>query len=422
MNTFKRIKSLSSLPFFFPTLFLFFFLFSSSYLSQLVQQSLLIKSFDPIQIPFLKTFNLIPQIIFTAILWVVSKNSPFEKVFRGVLLVAIALVSLLFLSLFFEKYLQLNFASETLPGLGSNKLALHYLQLLSRWPTTLLYGLSSFLGFIFSIFTWGFINRVTEATDGFKNYFLYALAMQIIPFVLMPFLTVFKGLSLSVIVPLLIAFLFVALFSFDKVWNKFSEEGVHNKAPHSELPNKFPFVKTAYLLASCMLVNMLLNNCFKTQLRVQIPTSSAYMQFLGKYSFTVSIVGIVVSVLWAVLGTKLIIKSNWRATAVYGSLFVLIGGLIFFSVSAVLKNLSWLNQGVYIAFLTTTKSMLFLPLVQLLYLQLPAQARFRAKITTEMAIIPLMTFVCSLAVQGSTLLAGSVSLVGTYLNWWQLSC
>lgn len=132
---------------------------------------------------------------------------------------------------------------------------------------------------------------------------------------------------------------------------------------------------------------------------------------MGNYSRSVGSATIAISIIWAVLGTWLILKKGWKTTALYASLSILVGGIIFLSFS-----LSWLGQAVFNGLLMGTASALFFPLVQMLYLYLPYQPRFKTKIITEAIALPLMKAVPSLTMQGLLVAFGSIASIALYLK------
>ena len=125
---------------------------------------------------------------------------------------------------------------------------------------------------------------------------------------------------------------------------------------------------------------------------------------------------IVVSILWVTLWTLIFAKKNWKSTPIYGSISILLIGLIFLSSTAISKSILWINQGIYTSILLSTKSALFFPIIQILYLGLSCQRRFRAKIAIEMIALPIMRSVPSLMIQGLMIIFGSINAITTYLK------
>jgi ATP/ADP translocase len=163
------------------------------------------------------------------------------------------------------------------------------------------------------------------------------------------------------------------------------------------------------------MVAHLLTIAFKFQVFSLLPSSEGFAEFMGHYSTVFSVSTVVISVLWVVLGAWLLVNKGWRTTALCGALSILVGGVIFFGASAITGSPSWLYQGIYNGTLASTERVLFFPLVQILYLYIPYQARLRAKIVTEMIALPLVTTIPPLVFQG-LLVFLPMSTITLYLN------
>ncbi len=220
---------------------------------------------------------------------------------------------------------------------------------------------------------------------------------------------------MAIIVPA-IALMACALITFNWSWKKLPDTLLFPKETLTNSQSQFPFLSAAYLLAGCVMVKNLLAILFKSQLRIHLPDAATYWTFMSRYSLTVGSSTVLISILWLVIGTWLLLKKGWRTTAIYGSLSIFMGGLIFLSVNVMTESISWLNQGIYTALLGSTTSALFFPLIQILYLCLPYQMRFRAKVTTEMIALPLMESVPSLTIQGLIVIFGSLSAIAPYIK------
>ena len=159
------------------------------------------------------------------------------------------------------------------------------------------------------------------------------------------------------------------------------------------------------------MIRSFLDILFKSELKPQFPDAASYSKFMGAYSMSVGSATITISIIWAILGTWLILKKGWKTTALYASLSILIEGIICLSLSS-----SWLGQGVFNGLLVGTASALFFPLIQILYLYLPYQNRFKTKIVTEMIALPIMKAVPSLTTQGLLVTFGSIAAIALYLK------
>lgn len=390
---------------FFPALLLSVFLSGSSTLFNFSQYTLMAQlGFD--QIPALKVSTILPQIILALSLLIFSIYKPFEKVFRGTLITLTGIIALVTGLMFFQEHPTLNGVSEDL-GI--------YKPLVTHWPISLMYIVLSLLSFnLYSLFIWGFINRLVSLSQGIKYYIPIAFVFGITGAVISNLGLIAIGASrwsLIVMVILAIVLMVCSFFIFNWSWKRLPDSLVHPKNEPSVSQTRFPFLSAAYLLAGCVMVKSFLDILFKSQLKAQSPDPASYSIFMSYYSKSAGYATIAISIIWAVLGTWLILKKGWKTTALYASLSILLGGIIFLSLS-----LSLLNQGIFTGLLTSTTSALFFPLVQILYLYMPYQNRFRTKIVTEMIALPLMKGLPSLTMQGLLVIFGSIAAITLYLK------
>ena len=170
-------------------------------------------------------------------------------------------------------------------------------------------------------------------------------------------------------------------------------------------------MSAAYLLAGAAMIKSFLDIVFKYQLKTQFPKSTDYQEVLGTYSIYLGYLTLAISIVWIILGSWLIIKKGWKTTSLCAAWSIFIGGIVFLSCP-----LSWLGQGIFNALLLGTASTLLFPLVQILYLHLPVEHRFKTKIITEMIPLPLMKAAPALGAQGLLVSFGSIAAVTVYLK------
>lgn len=391
---------------FLPALLLSVFLSCSSALFHFSQNALIGKHFGAALIPALKVSTILPQIVLVISLLIFSIYKPFEKVLRGTLITLTGIIVLLTGLMFFQEHLKLNKVSE---AFGIFK------PLVTHWPLSLLYIVLSLLNFnLYSLFIWGCINRLASLSEGRKYYIPLAFVLGIAGAVIADLGLMAIGASkwplMTMVIPAIVLMV-CSLFIFNWSWKRLPDSLVHPKDEPSLLQTRFPFLSAAYLLAGCVMVKSFLALLFKSQLRTRLPDMVSYTKFMAKYSMSVGSATIVFSIIWAVLGTWLILKKGWKITALYASLSILVGGIIYLSLSS-----SWLNQGIFTGLLTSTTGALFFPLIQILYLYMPYQNRFRTKIITEMIALPLMKGIPPLAVQWLIVIFGSIAAITVYLK------
>ncbi len=382
------------------------FLSGSSTLFHFSQNTLIGKQLGFAQIPALKVSTILPQIILALSLLIFSIYKPFEKVFRGTLITLTGVIALLTGLMFFQEHLALNGVSEAL-GI--------YKPLVTYWPISLMYIVLSLLNFnLYSLFIWGFINRFVSLSEGIKYYIPLAFVLGVagagISNLGLRGIGASKWSLMAMVIPAIVL-MACSFFTFNWSWKRLPDSLVHPKDESSVSQNRFPFLSAAYLLAGCVMVKSFLDILFKSQLKTQFPDPASYLKFMGYYSMSVGSATIAISIIWAVLGTWLILKKGWKTTALYASLSILVGGIIFLSLSS-----SWLNHGIFTGLLMSTTFALFFPLIQILYLYMPYQTRFRTKIVTEMIALPLMKGIPSLIMQGLLVIFGSIAAITLYLK------
>lgn len=415
----NKLKQAANLIFL-PATLLSVLLAGSSTLFHLARNALMGTHLDALQVMALKTPMILPQIILVLTLLIVSKHKPFEKVFRGTLVALTGIVSLLAGLMFFQDHLQLQGMTETLGRFLPEHMVHIYEPHISNWPTSLFYIVSSLLSFnLFSVLIWGFINRLTNSSEGTKYYlplaFVLGLAGTLATNLGLLLIGAASWPVMALAIPA-IALMVCALMTFNWAWKRIPNDVIHPTEAAMNSQTRFPFLSGAYLLAGCVMVKNLLTIIFKSQLKTQLPSPAAYSEFMGHYSIAVGSSTIAISALWVVLGTWLLLRKGWRTTAICGSISILTGGLIFLGSSTASESVSWLSQGIYTGALVGTTSALFFPLVQMLYLYMPYQTRFRAKVATEMVALPLMKAVPSLITQGLVVVFMSISAITIYLK------
>lgn len=336
---------------FLPAVLLSVFLSCGSTLFCLARNSMVGSLLNPFQLPALKTAIILPQIILVLALLIFSKNRPFEKVFRTTLKMLIGTISLLAGLVFFQEHLQLQGVAPFLRHLLPESMVHVYEPLLSNWAVSLFYIVSSIFSFnLFSLLIWGFINRLTSASEGVKYYlsltFVLGLVGALITNLALWWMKPGVWPFMAMVIPA-IAFMVCALITFNWAWKRLPEDLILPKVSSTDAQSRFPFLSGAYLLAGCLMIKNLLTILFKFQLKTQLSSPVIYSKFMGLYSTTVGTSTVIVSILWLALGTWLLVKKSWRTTVICGSISILLGGIVFFrfsscgwiSVMAKLRNL-----------------------------------------------------------------------------------
>jgi len=351
-------------------------------------------------------------------LFIASKNKSFEKVFKNTLISLIGIISVLSMFTYFhvQGYLPVKGLSESL----QNFLPLQVVPLVEKWHASLLYvtlNVSSLS--LFSLLIWGFINRFMTLSEGIKWYIPLAFVIGLVGALITTFGLQLSGASdwsFFSLINAALNLMFGALILFYWAYKRLPENFSLSEKPLIESRSRFPFLTAAYLLAGFVMVAHILTLLFKYHAKTQFSDPITYSHFMSNYSKLLGFSTILISLLWLVTGTRLILKKGFKTTILCGVISVLIGGLVYFSLSIADQSVDWFNQGMFTGLLKETTAALFFPLIQMLYLNLPSQARLRTKIVTEMIALPIMTSIPSLLTQGLLIVFGSMSAISLYLN------
>ena len=413
--TIKELK-----PVFLPAFLLSVLLSGSSALLYLAGRSLISSqpNLFPV-VPYLQMLSIPLQIILVLVLFLVSKRKSFEKVFKVSFIVFIGIISTLTALVFFQEHIHLQGALTILEGLLPKSLAQTCHPLFSNWATSLFYTITGLFNFsFFALFVWGFLNRCSTKEAGLKYYLplslIFGLAGGVISNLALSLLSQQNNLSFMAIPAIFLMICALAIFSW--TWKKLPPELVSPKEEPPEGQIRFPFISGAYLIAGCLISVTLLNVLLKYQTNLKLASPNAYAEFMGRYAMAAGGGMIIFSIIWVILGLVILRKKGWRAAAISGCWSIFLGGLLFLGLNSFSDALPWLQAGLYTSLIISTSSALFFPLVQLLYLCLPYQIRFRTKIVTEMIALPIMQSLPSFLVQGIIMALGSLAAAIFYLK------
>jgi|GEM_PF-5217885 len=395
---------------FFPAFLLSFFLFCSSALFSVARDSVLVKiihfSKTPALIPALKTSILPFQIILAILVLIFSIYKPFEKVFKGTLLALIGIITFLTVMLFFQEHFVLEKVSDAF-GL--------YKPLIAHWHITLTYiALNLLKSNLFLILIWGFINRLTSLSLGTRYYipftFIIGATGGVIATIGFATLKPWEWSIMSVLIPAIV-FMILSFITFILSWKRLPDSLINTENSPATPAKRFPFLSAAYLLAGTLMASNILNTLLKAQLRDQTPNPSAYANIMGQYSMIIGFSGLGFSLIWVVLGTLLILKKGWKFTALTTSISTIIGGIFF-----LFLPITPLNLGIVSGLFEQTTSLVFFSLIQLLYLSLPYQNRFKTKLVTEMIALPIFLAIPTFSIQALFVIFGSMAAISLYLK------
>ncbi|MCP5469924.1 MAG: hypothetical protein H7A36_05405 [Chlamydiales bacterium] len=295
--------------------------------------------------PMVQVYHLPVQFGVAAILALLAWKKPFEKVCQWTL-GALALLILLFA--FFK-----------------NPFPLYYTLNVARLP-------------LFTVLIWGLVNQKMKST---KGYFLLALILGLPATLALPIL----GLSLPKEIALMLGVSFVVLAM---VIVSFACRC--QTSQESESGGRFPYLSAALFLGGCLMV--------KTLIKVR-----------GLPPLQIGVGTLVLSLVWAFLGTFFYMKRGWRSAALFGALAVLMTGFF---------PKMWMSH----ALLMATSSALFFPLVQILFRGVELKKRFFVQVVTQLLLLPLFKMLPSLAQQGLIVKLGSLAATAPYIRTLAFVC
>ncbi|MCH9631709.1 MAG: hypothetical protein S4CHLAM6_00260 [Chlamydiae bacterium] len=368
--------------------------------------------------PIIKAISIYPTLFLTIIILIVSRKIAFEKIFQRSLIyftlaMAFSLTCVLIQDLFSFQTLSL-FLEKSLP--------LPFRAIASHKALFLFHSLTNLMSYSFlSLLIWGFVNQVTSRNEAFKLYIPLAcilwLVSSFVKLLLSPIL-ITTNWSLpshfAFAVTIALFLILAAAFTFKKYHTKLTDNEPlqleHNKSFH------FPILSSAYLLVGALAAGSFTHVIFQSELRPQFASSStAYISYLGKFSAISGSLTVLFTLVWLVLGTKVLVNQGINRALKYGVAASALGAVAFFTLFNT-KDIGLLfGQSISKSILISTTSCLFFPVIQILYLYLPQQVRFQKKVVTEMIAMPIIKSSSLFIVQSLIIAFGSLQAAKPYL-------
>jgi hypothetical protein len=304
------------------------------------------------------------------IIWIAAKKTDVAKIFKIALIVYI--VALIFSTLLFAA---LQHSSNTPWHLNISP--------------SIIYVLVGIFNNLTMIFIWGMINRVSSYNTAHKQYVLLSFALLIASnasYMILGTIRPLETLSSYVLISIAVGCL-VILYSVVWFWQQ-KQLTVKIEMPGKTIfQNDFPWSQAAYILAACTVAY----NLFKTS-NAAIPNpvdlkQIDYLIYMGR--------PILITLFWFGFAYWAIAKKSWTFAAVQGARIALISAVV-----VTLYILSTHNGAMWQILLmrdllVDADTLLFFPLIQLLYLYISGNDRFRFKAGIELIALPLMVFVLS---------------------------
>ena len=368
--------------------------------------------------PVIKTASVYPALLLAIIFFIASRKVTFEKIFQRSLVyftvaIAFSLTCILIQDLFSFQVLGL-FLEKSLP-LSLKPIASHKALFLFRSLTYLMSY--SFL----SILIWGFVNQITSGKEALKLYIPLACILgfvgSFVKLLLTPILittnwSLPSHFAFAVMGALLLVL--TAAFIFRKYHTKLTDN--ESSQFDSNKPFHFPILSSAYLLVGALAAGSFTYVVFQFDLRAQFSSNAtAYLSYIGKFSTISGSLTFLFTLVWLILGTKVLINQGINKALKYGVAASALGAIAFFTLFNT-KDMGLLfGQSISRSILISTTSFLFFPVIQILYLYLPQQVRFQKKVVTEMVAMPIIKSSSSFIIQSLIIAFGSLQAAKPYL-------
>jgi AAA family ATP:ADP antiporter len=280
------------------------------------------------------------------------------------------------------------------------------------------YLLTSFLSpLLFPLLIWAFVNQVASFAESIKYY------------IALTFLSGLSTAAFSVLnirlgeTPLEQGRIFIAgatlcvLLSwviYRRLITKLPEERwLSNGTSPKQTTTVLPIFKIGFAIAAFGILNSFLNVVFKTQVHNQLSSPVEYAQFMGTHSMRLGI-GVLTLSVASLMGTFVLQRKGWRFTA-FLTPFAVFAIILLFGLG-IAFNFYPLQLGTITQILTNGLNMgLLFPLIQMVYLSIHKESRFKTQLWAELLIAPFFLGVAPLIMQGLLVLFGTVSAISPYL-------
>ena len=355
------------------------------------ENSLLAGKLDFVRLPLLSWPTIWMQISVGVLMlgFSIYCGKSFEKIFRGALLGVMGWI-LLFAAL----------------------LAYRGTQSSTELLESLYVTIKAFRFDFFSFLIWGFLLRLTPAHAAKKYFIPLAVLISLSgEWIRLDYLFA-KALRVTIpnLLLLSVGCMAAALLVFNASWKKLSQDPIPSEEPEPTKVLRFPFLSCALLLVGCTVIKRIFDLLWKSEIRSQMSTPEAAQKY-PIFSYT-GPTTVAFSLCWVFLGSWLIRRRGWTATATGTAIFIWIATIGLFT----LINASWLSKVLSYALFTSAASALFFPLVQMLYLHLPSKNRFSVKIGTELVVFRLLASLPSYAAQVLIVALGSIAAASPWLK------
>ena len=311
-----------------------------------------------------------------------------------------------------------NKLATAIEFLFSGHLGLGLGEAIRQWRLSLILLIIKFLSpALFSVIVWTFINQVSLLSESIKYYIPLAFLSSLPAFFL--FSTHFfssvvttapmehaRFLMIGAAVSILLT-IFIFRWALQSLpeerWLPLKKEG-------GELQTTSPIFSLSLAIVGFGVIKAFFNESFKTQVQNILPSGTDYMTLMKQFVTTGNIGGVLVGILCCLGGPFLLKRFGWCPVALLSPLLVL--GSILLFVFGIPFDFSLLTLGkIHEILLSGLKMGLLMPVIQIAYLSVPKEFRFRTKGWAELVIAPLLLSIGNGVIGSLELLKKSAAIV-----------
>ena len=203
----------------------------------------------------------------------------------------------------------------------------------------------------------------------------------------------------------------LAAFIFRHVSQSIPQERwMPSKKEGTELQTTLPIISLSLAIVGFGVIKAFFNESFKTQVQNMIPPGTDYTTLMKQFLTTGNIGGALVGIVCCIGGPWLLKRFGWCPVALFSPL-LLLGSILLF-VFGIPFDFSLLTLGkIHEILLSGLKMGLLLPLIQIVYLSVPKEFRFRTKGWAELVLAPLLLSIGNGVIGSLELLKKSAAIV-----------
>jgi AAA family ATP:ADP antiporter len=294
--------------------------------------------------------------------------------------------------------------------------------ILKKWHVSLIYLSTKMINpTVFSVLLWGIMNQATRFSEAIKYYIPLTILSQII---CLPFTLNLASLQETYPNPLQQTQLFTflaclglagILIIYYKMLKKLPFERWNlDRIDSVQLDQGSPIFSFGFLIASLGILTLFIDLYFKNQISNTLTSPKEYAVFMQTSSSAIGKGTLAISLLCLFLGPWLLKQKGWNFTILLSPVFIGVSFLLF--LGSVNYSFFPLEFGMLCEiFLKGLKTNLFFPLIQIAYLSIPSNSRFKTKSWAELIIAPLLGFAGGSLIQLSLDLFGTMTAVSPFL-------